>query len=343
LYEYNIFTYFTFLYKNLAISEFLYLKNDQMKKLLISALAIVVVFVVQAQQIPQVSHFMYDNLRINPGSTGSLDMVCVNGIIRQQMVGFPGNPDDFFFNAEAPISLFGTRHGIGISMYRDAIGFNSDIRMMLSYAFRFKVGDGSLGVGVNAGFLDESLDATWVTQTEGDLGIPSGDGADNPAFTVGAGLFYRSEDIYFGASVLNLNQPEVSYTPTDVGNSESNYNLNMHYYVTAGYHMQLSNPAWELKPAVLLKSDGGATDMDLNLTCVYNKKFWGGVSYRIGSAVVGMIGLELFEGFKVGYSYDVATSALTNHSQGSHEILLSYCFKIGVEKAPQKYKSIRYL
>ena len=56
-----------------------------------------------------------------------------------------------------------------------------------------------------------------------------------------------------------------------------------------------------------------------------------------------MIGLQLIEGLKVGYSYDFYTSALMNHNQGSHEILLNYCFKVGVEKAPQKYKSIRYL
>jgi hypothetical protein len=107
--------------------------------------------------------------------------------------------------------------------------------------------------------------------------------------------------------------------------------------------MQLSNPAWELRPAVLLKSDAVNTDMDLNLTCLYNKKFWGGVTYRTGEAVVVMAGLELFEGFKVGYAYDIQTSALINHTQGGHEILVNYCFKIGVEKAPQKYKSIRFL
>ena len=298
---------------------------------------------VGAQQIPHVSNFTYDYLRINPGSAGSMDMVCISGIIRQQMVGFPGNPESFFFNAEAPFSLFGTSHGVGFSMYRDALGFNSDINLQLSYAFQFKVGDGSLGLGIEAGFVDNTLDPTWVTSdnTQVDENIPEGD-PDNMSLTMGAGIFYRTEDIYFGASALHLNNPEV-ITTSDQINSETIYNLNHHYYVTAGYNMQLSNPAWELKPAVLLKSDGVATDMDLNLICLYNKKFWAGVTYRTGEAVVGMIGIELFEGFRVGYSYDVQTTALINHNQGSHEFVLNYCFKIGVEKAPQKYKSIRFL
>jgi len=299
-------------------------------------------FVTNAQQIAQVSHFTYDYLRTNPGSAGSMDMVCLTGIIRQQMVSFPGNPESFFFNAEAPFSLFGSRHGVGFSMYNDALGFNSDINLQLSYAFRFNIGDGSLGIGIEAGFVDNTLDPTWITSDGNsiDPNIPDGD-PDEMTLTMGAGIFYRTEDIYFGASALHLNSPEVITTKTT--GEETIYNLDRQYYVTAGYNMQLSNPAWELKPAVLLKSDGVSTDMDLNLICMYNKKIWAGVTYRTGEAVVGMIGIELFEGFKVGYSYDAQTTALINHNQGSHEFVLNYCFKIGVEKAPQKYKSIRFL
>ncbi len=298
-----------------------------------------------AIELPQVSHFMYDNLRINPGSAGSMDMVCLNGIIRQQWVGFPGNPESFFFEAEAPFSLLGTRHGVGLTVYNDALGFNSDINLTLSYAFRFNVGDGTLGLGIEAGFIDNTIEGyNWITSdgSQVDEFIPQGD-PDGMTLTIGAGLFYRTEDIYFGVSALNLNNPEVTTISTDPGNYETKYNLARHYYVTAGYNMQLSNPAWEIKPAVLLKSDGRETDMDLNITCMYNKKIWGGVTYRTGEAIVGMIGIELFEGFKVGYSYDAQTSALIKHNQGSHEFVLNYCFKIGVEKAPQKYKSIRFL
>ncbi len=321
--------------------------ETKMKKILIPALAILLTNMMFAQQIPSVSHFMYDNLRTNPGSTGSMDMICITGILRQQMVGFPGNPDNFFFNAEVPFNLLGAKHGVGLSMYRDALGLQSDINFSLSYAFRFNLGNGTLGIGLDGGFVQSDLsnEEFILPPSDGittDPNIPQGS-PDNMTFTMGAGLFYRSEDIYFGASVLNLNSPTVTTTPTSGTTNESTYNLNRHYYVTAGYNMQLNNPAWELKPAVLLISDEKTTQMDLNLTVAYNKKFWGGVSYRTGSAVIGMIGLQLIEGLKVGYSYDFYTNALMNQSQGSHEILLNYCFKVGVEKAPQKYKSIRYL
>jgi type IX secretion system PorP/SprF family membrane protein len=318
-----------------------------MKKLLILTVVITLCLGAASQYLPQVSHFMYDDVRTNPGSAGSLDMINVNGIWREQMMGFPGRPSNIFLNADAPFSLLGLKHGVGVSINRDIIGLNTDLNFSLDYALRFKVGDGTLGVGVNIGAIQSTIKYTdFVTingqPPSGDEFIPQTENPDKMAFAFGAGLFYRTEEIYFGISTLNLNNPEVSTTGEN-GNSSSSYNLMRQYYVTTGYNMQLSNPAWELKPAVLLKSDGVVTDLDLNLMCVYNKKISGGVTYRTGEAVIGMIGLQLMEGLRMGVSYDMHTTAIANESFGGIEIMLNYSFKIGVEKAPQKYKSIRFL
>jgi hypothetical protein len=56
-----------------------------------------------------------------------------------------------------------------------------------------------------------------------------------------------------------------------------------------------------------------------------------------------MAGLEILNGVKIGYSYDFETTDLIGFQKGSHEIMVSYSFKVGVEKASQKYKSIRFL
>ncbi len=318
-----------------------------MKKLLISAVVIVMCLEAMSQYLPQVSHFMYDDVRTNPGSVGSLDMISINGIYRNQMAGFPGRPENYFLNADAPFSLLGLKHGVGIAINNDKLGLNSDITFGIDYALRLNIGDGSLGIGINCGFIQSTISFNeFVTMhmqpPTADAYIPSAENPDKMAIALGAGLFYRTEEIYFGISALNLNNPEVSVTP-ESGNVAATYNLNRQYYVTSGYNMQLSNPAWELKPAVLLKSDGVVTDLDLNMTCLYNKKIWGGVTYRTGEAVVGMFGLEIMEGFKLGISYDMQTTALATESAGGFEIMVNYSFKIGVEKAPQKYKSIRFL
>jgi type IX secretion system PorP/SprF family membrane protein len=318
-----------------------------MKKELLLAVMIILGAALKAQNAPQVSYFMYDHLRTNPGSAGSNDMICANLIGRTQFSGFDGAPKTGLAEIEIPFKLLGLQHGAGLSIYNDVYGFNKVTNLNLTYAYRISIGDGTLGIGIQAGIYENKLSPSWI-YPEGDQQggasdtyIPQGD-ADKVTFDMAAGLFYRTEDIYFGASVINLNNPQVVSTSTS-NNVEAKYNLPRQYYVTAGYNMQLTNPAYEIRPAILLKSDGVATDMDLNLTLMYNKKIWGGVSYRTSEAVVGMVGLELMENLKIGFAYDFATSSMTNYSSGSYEVLLNYCFKIGVEKAPQKYKSIRFL
>jgi type IX secretion system PorP/SprF family membrane protein len=321
--------------------------DRKMKKTLIPSVLIMMACALNAQISPQVSHFMYDQLRTNPGSAGSMDMICASFIGRTQMVGFPGAPTSIFFNVEAPFKLFGTQHGVGISICRDELGKFTNTDFGLNYAYRFTVGNGTLGLGVQAGFIDAGIKDPndWIPpdgqSISNDPNIPQSD-PNGLTFNLGAGLFYRTEDIYFGVSSINLNNPEIKSPPSGAGNVETKYNLIRQYYVTAGYNMQLTNPAYEIRPAVLLKSDAVSTDMDINVALVYNKKIWGGVTYRTGEAIIGLLGIELFEGLKVGFAYDFMTSALSKNTQ-SYEVLLNCCFKIGIEKAPQKYKSIRFL
>jgi type IX secretion system PorP/SprF family membrane protein len=292
---------------------------------------------------------MYDYARTNPGSLGSKDMVCANIIGKNALTGFPGNPTNVFLNAQVPFNLFGGKHGVGLSIFRETIGFYSDIDIKLGYAFRFKVGEGTLGIGVNGGVRQNSIDGEWVGTTTidpaTDPNIPPANKTNLLAANVGAGLFYRSEDTYFGASVLNIYSQEFDYADANgtTGTSTAKVTLRPHYFVTAGYNVQLNNPAFELQPSVNFLYDGATVTFDINGTLSYNKKIWGGVSYRAGSAVIGMIGLMILDGAKVGYAYDYQTSALSKYSNGSHEILVNYCFKLGVEKTPQRYKSIRYL
>jgi hypothetical protein len=76
---------------------------------------------------------------------------------------------------------------------------------------------------------------------------------------------------------------------------------------------------------------------------IYNKKFWGGVSYRVGEAAIGMVGIELFSGMRIGYAYEFSTTQISKYNNGSHEFLLGYCFTLKKERPPQQYKSIRFL
>jgi type IX secretion system PorP/SprF family membrane protein len=319
-----------------------------MKRNLILTVLIAMSSALYAQFSPQVSYFMFDQLRTNPGSAGSSDMIDANGIYRNQMVGFKGSPTSFFFDINAPFKLLGAQHGVGINAYSDVLGFFNNTDFEVSYAYRFSLGNGTLGIGIQGGIISSKLNATWMyvngDQVANDGSIPMGSG-NKSKLNLAAGLFYRTEDIYFGISSVNINNPVIQTISSGSGTSSGSYTIARQYYITAGYTMQLTNPAYEVKPAILLKSDTKVTDMDINIILEYNKTIWGGVTYRTGEAVVGMAGLaltQLVPGLKVGFAYDFLTSSLNKKTE-SYEVLLNYSFKIGVEKTPQKYKSIRFL
>lgn len=320
-----------------------------MRKLIIVFFSLTFGSIAFTQQERQVSHYMYDHISFNPGSAGSTDMISAAIIGRWQWVGIDGAPENKIANLSAPFKLGSTHHGAGLSVWHDQLGFTSDIDFSLSYAYQFSVGGGRLGIGISGNGVYRQLDPKWYVPSTPPHVDPGSDGAipqgsqNEMKFDMGFGLFYQTDELYVGISSTHLLENEFNYSSDVPTGGTANEKLIRNYFLTAGYNLALSNPLIEFQPSVFIQSDAVSTKIDVNATLMYNKKFWGGVSYRVGSAVVGMVGLSVFNGVRIGYAYDFATSALTKFSSGSHEVMIGYSFTVGVEKIPQKYKSIRYL
>lgn len=316
-----------------------------MKKLTLVFFACLITAGAFSQQERQVSHYMYDHISINPGSAGSSDMISTHAIIRQQWPGMEGAPTDLILNLSAPFRLGTTHHGAGLAVWSDELGYNSDIDLSVSYAFQIPVKNGRLGLGLSGSFINREVDGNnWIFPDQDvitDEDVPVGN-QNEFTFDLGVGLFYMTDELYVGLSSTRVLENEFNYENSSTGLSLSE-KLSRQYYLTAGYSLQFANPLLELLPSIFVQTDTKVTKIDVNATLMYNKKFWGGVSYRVGSAVVGMVGLSILNGVKVGYAYDFDTSKLMNVTKGSHEVMLGYDFRIGVERIPQKYKSIRYL
>ena len=314
-----------------------------MKKLNIAVFFLILfVHPLTAQQDPLSSQYMFNTLTYNPGVAGVSGMICATALNRQQWVGFKGAPSTTIFNISAPVKPFKIRSGVGLLVESDNVGFDKDINISASYSYHLDVGQGILGIGLNAGMLNKTLNPTWVIPAGDSHTPPSGDPLipENKesyvAFDAGLGLYYKADKYYASLSVTHLNQPKIKF-------SKGTPYISRHYYLTAGYTMQLPDPALELLPSVFAFSDGKVMQFNLTTLLRYNKKVWGGVSYRYGDAIVGMIGLELFNGIRLGYAYDFTISDIGKTSNGSHEFMVNYCFDLGLGKSPMKYKSIRFL
>ncbi len=296
-----------------------------------------------AQQDPQFSQSMYNIMMYNPGYAGSRDAICATALSRQQWRGFDGAPVSSVFTVNSPFRLFGADHGGGLHILNDDIGFETNLSINLSYSYRMDAGDGKLGIGAGFGMISSSLEAEWFipsgdshTNASGDPSIPAG---DETALTgdFSAGLFYYTDDYYIGLSSTHINQPAIDYTAT------ATPFLRRHYYLTAGYTISFNNPAFRALPTLLVQSDGAMTQFNLGGIIEYDAKLWGGLYHRFRSAVVVIAGLELFNGIKIGYSFDFSTTAMSSHNKGTHEFLLRYCFELDMDRSPRRYRSVRIL
>lgn len=295
-----------------------------------------------SQQDALSSQHMFNILTYNPGIAGTSGMICATALNRQQWLGFEGAPRTTIFNVSAPVSLFKIKSGLGLVIESDNIGFDKDINLSAAYSYLLDLNFGKLGLGINLGMINKAIDPRWK--------VPDGDGFTQPdqdplipvtkesfvAFDAGIGAFLKSDKYYASLSITHINRPKIKYT-------KGNTYISRHYYLTAGYTLQLPNPSLELLPSLFAYSDGKVVQFNATSLVRYNKKVWGGVSYRAGDALIGIVGFELYNGIRIGYSYDFTLSDMRKNSTGSHEFMVNYCFDMNLGKSPMRYKSIRFL
>lgn len=319
--------------------------NRSMKKV-ISFLYLLLIIIMEAfgQQDPQFTNNMFYKLGVNPGFAGAEN--ALSGLIlnRYQWEGMTGAPKTLVFSVDAAIDALGAPGGVGLNIVSDQLGFAKNILANVNYAYKIDLGVGNLGIGVSLGFYNQSINGDWkipgdrsdiYTPPGSDLSVPQGE-VSQMAFDIGGGLYLSSPNYFLGVSATHINEPVIEY------DEQASSYLSRHYYLMGGYNIKLADPLFELRPSFLFKSDLAGWQVDINTNVVFDDRFWGGISYRVNDAVALLMGLELINGLKVGYSFDLVTSAIGYYGFASHEIFVSYSVNLERNRN-QKYKSIRFL
>jgi type IX secretion system PorP/SprF family membrane protein len=287
---------------------------------------------------------MFTKLAYNPGYTGAGNGICVQGLVRQQWVGFKetdedGNtssvaPETYLISIHSPIKFL--RGGIGATIYQDKIAYQNNISLNILYAYQTTLGAGDLGIGVQLSLLNKSIDFSKYRPIDTSDPLLNGKAEESDMiFDMGLGFYYRVPDSYYlGLSVLQLLESKSDPMATSA-------QLARQFNFVGGYEFAFPNmPSIDVLPSLMIKTDFASTQFDLSALLRYRNQFWGGLSYRFQDAVAIIVGME-FKNFNLGYSYDINTSAIG--SWGSHEIRLAYCFKIEVDKYKKVYRNTRFL
>lgn len=287
-----------------------------MKKSLI-LLFVISGFQLFAQQEAQFTQYMDNMQYYNPAYAGSREMLNLVALHRQQWAGFSGAPISTSFSLNTPLKYESL--GVGISVLNDHIGpvnatwINGDF----SYSLRFKKHKGKLSFGLKAGINLLSGDIYLLSKQ--DQSDPNLNISYNNKFepNIGAGIYYHSDKWFIGvASPKIIEHASVGGTPR--------YFEQRHYYLTVGGYFRV-NRMLKLRPSFMFKvTEQAPFAADGSLAIIYYDRLWLGGNYRLGDSGGVYAQYQISKQFKVGYAFEMSTTALRSYHAGTHELLISY-------------------
>jgi type IX secretion system PorP/SprF family membrane protein len=318
--------------------------------LLLLILFVSYIHLASAQQKPQYTQYVFNNLLLNPAVSGIENCTDVRAGYRSQWTGLQGAPVTSYLTVTAPIGdkfLQGDatafpaaggenpssrlytqnymasepHHGIGLMIVSDQAGPITQTNLDATYAYHIGLAARlNLALGVSAGVNHISLNTSQITlENPFDPAIANGNNSQWKP-DAGAGIWLYGPNYYFGASVLQL-LPQNLYFSTN--NAYSQSKTVPQYFVTSGVKLSLSDDI-ALLPSFLIKViNPEPITYDINAKISFKDKFWIGGSYRRDDSVGILAGVNISSFINVGYSYDITTSALNTVSNGTHEIVIS--------------------
>ncbi len=298
-----------------------------MKKLVTYLLGISLTAGVFAQQRPVTSTYMFNGQAINPAYVGSLNVFSAMFIHRKQWINVEGAPTSNIFSMNT--SLLKNQIGVGFQVVRDKIGIHEETAVYGSYAYKIRTSAGILSLGLSGGFDNRRSDFNELSilNTEDPL-LTGTSSRFNPNF--GTGIYFANSKMYLGVSVPYIIENSLYL----IENTTAEAKESRYYYGTGGVIFDI-NPNVKFAPSALIRyQEQNRLGWDLNATIIFDEVAYAGISYRNGDALVFLTQLILNDNFRVGYAYDATTSALTNESRGTHEILLNYRIKLRIFGKP---------
>ncbi|MDR1407529.1 MAG: PorP/SprF family type IX secretion system membrane protein [Tannerella sp.] len=284
----------------------------------------------------------------NPAYAGKSGGMNLMALYRMQWVGVTNAPRSVFIAADMPWVYGKVQQGIGLVVASESIGLDQNLNIGLQYAYKRKLGKGTLSIGLQAGMFNKTFRGDSISIPSGSESITPDDEAivksslNAMAIDMAVGAMYHTDRYFAGIGAAHLLAPTLNLDENTERKIERFYNL------TAGYNMELKNTLFELQPSVLVLTNLQMVSADLTARAVYNKMYNGGLGIRIsdsGKFNAATLYLGAFiKGFRVGYAYEFPTSAMNTATMGSHELMVTYLLKLNNKKGlKNRHKSIRIL
>ncbi|GGX09884.1 PorP/SprF family type IX secretion system membrane protein [Aquimarina muelleri] len=276
-----------------------------------------------AQQTPVFANYNYNTVILNPAHAGFYQDSDITITNRGYLNSVEGSPRNIGLTFNSP--LRSKNMGLGAGVLSDQVGVTTTTTVFGAYAYKlvfdhnysrarwWSYNPNVLSFGITAG-------VTFYNEDLLSLGIPNdpnfASNINTTVPTLGVGVLYNREHIYFGVSSPNVLGSSLS--------SEKNINIVNPIYAYSGYRFFATRFEEVLiTPSILIKYVSGApVQADFNTTINYRNKIEIGGGYRTNSSLNFLAGFHISNHFRVLYNYN---HALRNTPvNNTHGVILSY-------------------
>ncbi len=316
------------------------INSIEIKMIRKAALHLLLIFVIgfsaNAQQFPYFTHYTFNKFVNNPAAAGIDGYTTVNLIAREQWVGIGGTPKthalvfdsrilgDSYILQKLPIRKNEkprTRSGNtawGGYIINDANGPISKTYLNGTYAYHLDLGERQVSFGLSMLLFQNRLDGDQLithdgSSVEDDL-IPNG----KESFWImdaNFGVYLAARDYYAGYSTVQLFNSKVKFGVNEKGV----YELKRQHNLIGGYRFFLTNRI-DLEPSTLIKiQETARAQIDLTAKFIIDKRYWGGLNLRSGTALAIFGGLN-YDKYYFGYAFEYDFNTFAKQTFATHEI-----------------------
>lgn len=260
----------------------------------------------------------HNPLAHNPAAAGSDDALSFALVSRHQWRGINGAPGIQSLNMNTPLKK--TKVGIGFLAKRESYGANNFFAISFHYAYRLEFPIGKLAVGLKGGINSGSTDQIdLLSDLDDELFYADLNKYIVPEF--GIGVYFYNNRMFGGVSLPQVFSPTIDEGKYNISMTPGYYNL----YFTAGYHAHIAGDI-VLTPSLFARySLSNTLKTDIKLISTFRNMVDAGIGYRTGESVIVLLGYNLNQQFRVGYSYDINIGKeIGQYTKCSHEIFLKY-------------------
>ncbi len=280
----------------------------------------------KAQQLPLFSHYYANPFILNPANAGLKGFTNLNLHYRRQYVGITGAPETALISVEGAIP--NQKMGLGIIISNDQTDILGRTNVLGTYAYHLQLkNDHKLSFGLSAGFIQNRIDFNNITAFDQNDDALLNQNESRTVFDGNFGIAYDWKDLSIGVAAHEILQNDFVFTrQSDF--KELNFNELSHYNATAKYRLHLNDSlGLYLEPIIAIRSvQGIPLQFDGGLIFNYNDALWAGAMYRSGFGLSFQAGVQVQERVRIGYAFDLNTSAIAAYQDGTHEILMGYHF-----------------